>query len=135
MSRSSRSSAAWRSRGAVREAAAAPPIRDHAPTRYRGSPQGTSPERRLQHPSGIPRGAPRSEEAWPVALEQESERGAIATSGGSHQLGICGNRTGEAQEVLHTTMMRAGPKKFDTTIRPNVSEWQLSGRARLLTVA
>jgi hypothetical protein len=75
------------------------------------------------------------EEAWPVALEQESERGAIATSGGSHQLGICGNRTGEAQEVLHTTMMRAGPKKFDTTIRPNVSEWQLSGRARLLTVA
>jgi len=65
----------------------------------------------------------------------ESERGAIATSGGSHQLGICGNRTGEAQEVLHTTMMRAGPKKFDTTIRPNVSEWQLSGRARLLTVA
>jgi len=75
------------------------------------------------------------EEAWPVALEQESERGAIATSGGSHQLGICGNRTGEAQEVLHTTMMLAGPKKFDTTIRPNVSEWQLSGRARLLTVA
>src|SRR5262249_6242212 len=53
------------------------------------------------------------EEVWPMAFEQESERGAIATSRRIHQVGVSHYWTGMAREVLHTTMMRDGPEKFD----------------------
>jgi len=53
------------------------------------------------------------EQAWPMALEQESERGAIATSRRSHQVGVGGYRTGRPQAVLHTTMMPDSTEKFD----------------------
>ena len=74
-----------------------------------------------------------------MALQQESERGAITTARRSNQVGVSGYLTGELQRVLHTTMMRDGPEKFDRkvdrTTRPNVSDWQLWRRARPLTVA
>ena len=48
-----------------------------------------------------------------MALEQESERNALATSRRSHQVGVGGYRTGRPQAVLHTTMMPDSTEKFD----------------------